>query len=815
MLFFGRFLVIRRTRWLKWPFRAFLIAELAYHVYTQKRENQKSKMGENMKITKVIGTQNKNNRFNSCVIEQDFIPDEIIYQEASQPIAFMRKSRNSTSNDPFLRQESWELIPKDIIGHLLNEKVEVTTKRTVDGERTFVDNIEDTCIGHAYEGSLVFSINPEERILGLGQHEDGVSNYRNCTQHLYQNNMQIPMPVFLSTGGYAVLLDAGCLMVYEEYDNRITIHFDAIEQICYYVIEGDTLGELVSGIRRLTGKAPLLPMWAYGYVQSKERYHRQKELLEVAAEFAKREIHVSCLVQDWQTWEEGKWGDKHLDKVRYPDLKQATDKLHDMGIGVMFSVWPNMTQGSIDNKEMLDAGKLLADLSTYNAFDEEARELYWQQCAREIFKGGIDAWWCDSTEPFTPDWNGSGKKEAAERFLLAKEVLTKFMDARKANTYALYHAKGIYEHQRKEDMTKRVVNLTRSGYPSIQKYGAVLWSGDIMATWEVLKKQIVEGLQMSSSGIPYWTLDIGAFFAGNRKAWMRGNGLKEGVQPWFWNGDYDDGVADKGYCELYVRWLQYGTFLPIMRSHGTDTPREPWNFGESQTVYYDTIVKYIRMRYRLVPYIYSLAYQVYRNDAMLMRGLIFDYPDDKRAAEIHDQYLFGDFLVCPVTHPVEYGPNNTLVDGVPKRQVYLPKNDIWYDYETGECFQGNQDVLADAPVEKMPLYIRGGSILPVTTESKINLYTAQHPEKITIEIFSGKDGEFTYYVDRGNGYGYQDGEYAAITLTWSDLDRILTIADVEGSYAYPKYWELQLIAADGNRTVRQIAYQGKLIRVEL
>lgn len=296
---------------------------------------------------------------------------------------------------------------------------------------------------------------------------------------------------------------------------------------------------------------------------------------------------------------------------------------------------------------------------------------------------------------------------------------------------------------------------------------------------------------------------------------MRGSGLQEGVQPWFWNGDFDDGVADKGYCELYVRWLQYGTFLPIMRSHGTDTPREPWNFGEAGTVYYDTIVKYIRMRYRFVPYIYSLAYQVFKNDDMLMRGLIFDYPDDKKAAENNDEYLFGSFLVCPVTDPVEYGPNNTPVDRESKRQVYLPKNDIWFDYESGECYQGGQEILADAPVEKMPLYVRGGSILPVNTESNINLYKAQQPESITIEIFSGKDGQFIYYIDRGNGYGYENGEYAAITLTWSDQDRILTVADVEGFYTYPEHWELQLILADGNRITRQITYYGKAMNVAI
>lgn len=761
-----------------------------------------------MKITRVVCTPDGICREPGCIIEPSFVPDACIVQETGSPIPFY-----SESGRPLFSQEGWELTKKDIMRYSIEGTAQVVTKRTVDGERTFVEHAKDVRIGSAYEGTLYFSIGEKERILGLGQHEDGIANYRDCTQHLYQNNMQIPMPVFLSDGGYAVLIDANCLMVYEEHGNRIAIHLDAADQIAYYVIADDSPVNLVKGIRRLTGKAAMLPLWAYGYVQSRERYKNQTQLLEVADEFGKRQIPVSCLVQDWMTWESGKWGDKHLDKTRYPNLKEATDRLHEKGIAFMCSVWPNINKGSQDNLEMLEAGKLYANLSTYDAFDEEARALYWKQCEREIFAGGTDAWWCDSTEPFTPDWNGSVKKTAEERYLLTKESSAKYMDARQANAFALYHAMGIHDNQRKADSSIRVVNLTRSGYPSIQRYGTILWSGDIMATWDVFKKQITEGLQMAASGIPYWTLDIGAFFAGNLNAWKRWSGSKEGTQPWFWNGDYEDGIADPGYCELYTRWMQYGTFLPVMRSHGTDTPREPWQFGEPGSIWYDTIVKYIRLRYHLVPYIYSLAWSVYREDDMMMRSLLFDYPADERAADAADEYLFGDFLVCPVTFPVAWEKNGTPLNREAKRKVYLPQGDIWYDYETGECISGGREILADAPVEKMPLYIRGGSILPVNREDRADLYAPCRPEQMTLEIYAGRDGSFTVYFDRGNGYEYQSGEYAAIRVSWDDKGRTATLWEAEGSYEYPGQWELCLLDEKGNRITAQTVYRGKKIRV--
>lgn len=765
-----------------------------------RRESAEADRGCKLKITRIIGSPEGVIRDPGYIIERSFQPDEIINQKKSEVIRLGNGS---------CIQQGWSLSPKDIYRYDMAGEASVITQKTVDGERTFVENAKEQLIGRAYEGSISFQISEEQRIMGLGQHEEGITNYRGCVQHLYQNNMQIPMPVIISSRNYGILLDAECLMVYEEKNNRITVTLDAVVQIDYYFIEGENLKEVIKGIRKLTGKAAMLPLWAYGYIQSRERYKTQEEMIRIAKEFEKRDIPISCLVLDWMSWEEGKWGNKRFCKSRFPDIKALTEYLHDKGIAFMVSVWPNINKGCEDNLEMLAAGKMYANLSTYDAFDEAGRALYWKQCEREIYAGGADAWWCDSTEPFTPDWNGSEKKSPEERYELAKESLTKYMDAREANAYALLHAKGIHDNQRKADPETRVVNLTRSGYPSIQKYGAVLWSGDIMATWDVFRKQIAEGLSMSSSGIPYWTLDIGAFFTGNLQAWRRQSDVREGTQPWFWNGDFEEGTADKGYCELYVRWLQYGTFLPMMRSHGTDTKREPWNFEETGSKYYDTIVKYIRLRYRLVPYLYSLAYQVYRSDAMMMRSLIFDYHEDEQAVEQETEYLFGDFLVCPVTAPMEYAPGNRRLPENYSWEVYLPGPDGWFDYETKEFWEGAQLLTVQAPIEKMPLYIRSGSLIPVAEEGNSDLYHPRNVQEITVEIYGGRDGAFAYYQDAGNGYGYQKGEYQLIEISWQDDIKCVKLSDALAGFDYPKRWNMIYFDVQGRSSRRQMVYAGK------
>ncbi|MCP1103062.1 alpha-D-xyloside xylohydrolase [Aequitasia blattaphilus] len=651
------------------------------------------------------------------------------------------------------------------------EEPDIETVQTVDGERNFVRNLREEIKGSIYKGKLKFKFQEEESIHGLGQGEEGIYNYRGKTQYLYQHNMRIPMPFFVSSNQYGILFDTTSLMYFNDDERGSYMYLDAIRQLDYYFIAGTEMDEVIAGYRELTGRASMLPKYAFGYVQSKEAYHTQKEVLEVAAEYRKRNIPLDLIVQDWNTWEEGKWGNKKVDKERYPNLSEMNQKLHDMNVHSMVSVWPNTNSGTENYAQMKKAGCLLNDLSTYDAFKEEGRTLYWQQANEELFSGGFDAWWCDSTEPFSgPDWNGEFLREPWERFQLVGEEHKKFLGTEKANFYATLHSKGIYENQRKEKKEKRVLNLTRSGYASIQKYGAVLWSGDITATWDTLQRQIREGLNMAMSGIPYWTLDVGGFFTVHEKWKNRGcNCNTDSTPKWFWQGDYEEGVADPAYRELYVRWLGYALFLPMFRSHGTDTPREIWNFGEKGDLFYDSIASIIRMRYRLMPYIYSLAGGVHFNHETMLRSLLFDFPHDKEAAQRSDTFLLGrNILVCPVTKSLEKDE---------KWECYLPKSCQWTHLFTGEKYEGGQVISVSAPLGQVPAFVRSGAILPM--EVGLTYATEKVDTPFEIHIYEGADAEFLYYEDAGDGYAYEEGIYNAIPMKWNDAESILTIGEAK------------------------------------
>lgn len=688
----------------------------------------------------------------------------------------------SRRDEDFAVQSECTLIPKEVFRYTFTGSAPViVTKKTIDGERSFVENADTVKIADSCEAKISFRILDNEAIYGLGQQENGYYNYRGVKEYLYQNNMKIPMPVVLSSRNYALLFDASCMFSYEEQGNTMMFDFDAVDALVYYVITGENFDELIAGIRFLTGKAVMLPKWAFGYIQSKERYKTQQEILATAAEFKKRKIPVSCLVLDWHSWEEGKWGNKIFDKSRFPEAKAMVEQLHRNHIAFMISVWPNMNRGTENNAEMERAGKLLMNLSTYDAFDDEARDLYWKQCERELFAAGTDAWWCDSTEPFTPDWNGTEKRKDDVRYQMAKDSTNKYLDARVSNIFALKHAQGIYEHQRTACSTKRVVNLTRSGSLGSQRYGTILWSGDIAATWDVLKRQIAEGQSMSMSGIPYWTLDAGGFFTGTLECWRRfiNNPNAEGPQPWFWHGLFEKGVDDLGYRELYVRWLQFAAYLPMMRSHGTDTPREPWNFGEKGTLYYDAIVKYIRKRYEMLPYTYSLAWRVYSEDYTILRSLMFDFGTDPAVKELWEEYMYGPaFLVCPVTHPMEYGPESMPIEENCCISVYLPHGADWYEEESGMLYKGGVRVTAKAPVETIPVFVRAGSVIPKA--SKI----MQPADEI--HIYSGADGNFELYEDNGTDYSYEEGSYSLISLIWEEKSRLFTAKSKKTACGYPE-----------------------------
>jgi len=580
--------------------------------------------------------------------------------------------------------------------------------KTVDGDRSFIKNLQPVAAGSAYKAILTIELHADEAIYGLGQDELGIYNKRGTKQYLYQHNMIIPMPFFISSKGYGVLIDCCSLMIFDDTQSAATITLDCVDQLDYYIITG-SFDEIIAGYRELTGRAARLPVWALGYIQSKETYQTQQELIDVVKEYRARNIPLDVIVQDWKTWEGELWGNKVLDKIRYPKVQDAIAEIHNLHVHTMVSIWPNMKEGGRNHTEFADNNMLLGDYSTYDAFSLEARNLYWKQAAAEL--GEFDSWWCDSTEPFTaPDWCGSVRLSDEARYNLVGNEHRKYLGPKFANAYALMHAKGMFENQKRDYPGKPVLILIRSGYAGIQKYGAVLWAGDTSATWQEFKSEIAKGLSVSLSGLPYWTVDIGAFFTGGTENWRKWKGDPEAEPVWFWAGDYNDGVNDLGYQELYTRWLQFGAFLPVFRSHGTDTPREIWNFSG---MFYDSIEKFIKLRYTLLPYIKRMSERVSEEHYTIMRSLMFDFADDENVKDISCEYMFGDdILVCPVITPMYYEKGSRSIDSLKKMECYLPRGQNWYDYWTNEFFTGGQTVTVNASIDVIPLFIRAGSSIP-------------------------------------------------------------------------------------------------------
>ena len=588
------------------------------------------------------------------------------------------------------------------------EEPVIRVEKTVDGQRTYIENLKQVYDRSAWQAELTLDLWEGEHIFGFGQDEDGVWDLRGHIEYLYQHNMKIPMPMYVSTRGYGVLFDCSCLMVFDDRDGAGKLTLKCVEQVDYYVITG-SLDAIIAGYRELTGRASAMPDWVWGYWQSKEKYSNQEELVDVARRHREDGVPLDVVVQDWKTWVGNLWGDKYLDRERYPDMKAASDALHDMNVHSIVSVWPNMNAGGRNHGEFAQHRMLLNDYSTYDAFDSEARKLYWKQAEEDLYSGGFDGWWCDSTEPFPgPDWCGEVKLPEERRFELVGKEHEKYLDPAVANAFALVHAQGSYETQPQ----KPVVNLTRSGWAGIQKYGAILWAGDTSATWEELRREITKGLRISLSGIPYWTVDAGAFFVGSTECWRRWSGDPDAAPVWFWKGDYNGGIADLGYQELYTRWLQFACFLPIFRSHGTDTPREYWNFAEPfRSVITDTIA----LRYRLMPYIKEMARRVTEEHFTMLRSLLFDFPGDENAWKIHDQFLFGtDLLVCPVLEPIRYQQNSEAVHKAhPVRSCYLPAGTQWVDFWDRTCYDGGQTIEVPVTLAHIPVFVRSGAVVPM------------------------------------------------------------------------------------------------------
>lgn len=605
------------------------------------------------------------------------------------------------------------------------------------------------------------SLQDDEAIYGWGQFEGGIMNWRGHVAELKQENTGTAVPVFVSTRGYGILWDNYSFTKFVD-KQQTFISSELGDALNYYFFYGPTLDEVIAGYREVTGSAPMFPKWAYGYTQSRENYESQEDVLYAARELRRREIPFDVIIKDWNYWEQGQWGQKSLRKDLFPDPKAMIEELNNkLNVHTLISIWPNLEKGSPDYNEFIDKKDFHFPMESfdpeengfliYNAFNEAARDLYWQQVEKGILVHGFDGLWCDSSEPepgFLDNDNDKNKTKLSSNF---------GSGTRYFNAYPLMHAKGIYENWINSGRSARLVNLTRSGYAGQQKYGTICWSGDISATWAVFKTQIAAGLNFCMTGIPYWGNDIGAFFIKPEK-----NGYLGG-------GDYEYGPKDDRYKELYVRWIQYGAFCPQMRSHGTDFPREPWRFGEEGTWAYDAIVKMIQLRYRLMPYIYSIANKVTTEHYTIMRGMAMDFQDDVMVYDIDDQFMFGpSILVSPVVQ-----------EKVNHRNIYLPEGSGWYNFWDGNYLTGGQTIVEQTSIDIIPLYVKAGSILPLGPDVQ---YSTEKTDPIEIRIFEGANGEFDLYEDDNETYNYRNGEYSRIKFIWDDTNKILTINKIEGEY---------------------------------
>ena len=600
-----------------------------------------------------------------------------------------------------------------------------------------------------------FELSPGEGIYGLGQHQRGIWNYAigGGNIRLAQANTDVGVPVMTSSKGYMLLWDNPAVTTISTTGtNTVRWSSEAGKAIDYYFCYGDgTLDTALQAYRHLTGDAPLMPKWELGFWQCKERYASQDELLGVAKQLRDLKVPVDGIIQDWQYWPPGSntWGSHQFDPARYPDPVGMFKDLDSMHYHTLISVWAKFDLGSDNSKELNAVGGMFPQVTRYvsppgqgqwyDPFSTAGRQTYWKLMRDQLFAKGVDGWWLDAPEP---EINNMAFRTYMTGMGPGYEVY---------NAYPLMHSTGIYQGQRAASEDKRVVILTRSAYAGQQRNSAITWSGDIQGTWQVFSNQIPAGLNFSMSGIPYWNTDTGGFF-GNRSA---GNGNPQSPQ----------------YQELFSRWFQFSAFCPMFRVHGSYGLRpgkELWRFDDKTQGIMRT---YLDLRYRLMPYLYSVAWEVTSKGGAFMRPLVFDFVKDPQALVVGNQYLFGPaMMVTPVTTP-----------GAATQSVYLPASGgAWYNFWTGESSPAGQRVETAAPVETLPLFVRAGSIIPM---GPFLQYSSEKPEDpIELRIYAGDNGRFTLYEDQGDSYRYEKGEFATIPLSWDNAKKTLTIGARKGEF---------------------------------
>ena len=615
-----------------------------------------------------------------------------------------------------------------------------------------------------------FLLDKDESIYGLGEQQQGKMVQRNIKLNMIQGNTDDYVPFFVSVKGYGLYWDNYSPTLFVDTPDETSFKSDVGDCMDYYFMYGANADGVIARMRDLTGQVPMFPLWTFGYFQSKQRYKTQDEVVSVVKKYRDLGVPFDGIIQDWQYWGNNYlWNAMEFLNVEYPNPKKMIDDVHNLNAHMLISVWNSFGPMTKQYKELDKIGALMnfqtwpqsgsekwppnreypSGVKVYDPFNPEARDIYWKYLNKGIFALGMDGWWMDSSEPDHLDFVPSD--------LDNKTYLGSFRKVR--NAFPLMTVGGLYDHQRAVSSDKRVFILTRSGFAGQQRYGANVWSGDLTASWDALKNQITAGLNFSLSDIPYWNSDIGGFFLSR----------------------FRKKLDDAGYRELYARWIQFGTFCPMMRSHGDDAPREIYQFGKKGDKVYDAIEKYINLRYRLLPYIYSTSWDVTANQSSMMRALMMDFPKDKQALDINDQYMFGkSILVCPVTTAMYSKDTNEDFGPAKSKELYLPKGADWFDFWTGNKLTGGQTIKKETPLDIMPLYIKAGSVLPIGP--KVQYALEKKWDNLEIRVYEGANGQYTLYEDENDNYNYEKGVYSTITFSWDDAKKVLTINDRKGTF---------------------------------
>ena len=680
----------------------------------------------------------------------------------------------------------------------------------------------------AYRVTQCFQLDKDEAIYGLGTFQNGKINRRGEHKLMEQSNLEDFQNILQSIKGWGIYWDNYSRTQFDD-DAVKGMSFSSEVGDCvdYYFMYGGSADGVIAQMRHLSGDVPMFPLWTYGFWQCKERYKSAAELLGVVDQYRALQVPLDGIVQDWQYWGSNYlWNAMDFLTEEYANGEQMIRDVHQKHAHFMISIWASFGPKTKAYRQLDEKG-LLFDFETwpqsgltfwpprmdypsgvrvYDAFSPVARDIYWQHL-KPLLDKGTDAWWMDSTDPdfFNPkesDYDHRAGANGTWRSL--------------RNAFPLETVKGVYHNQRQTEHQKRVFIMTRSAFAGQQHYGSGLWSGDVASSWDMLRKQVPAGLSYSLTGCPNFNTDIGGFFCGSY------NTKGSGSAP-----------QNPQFQELYVRWMQYGLFCPVFRSHGADAPREIWQFGKRGEPVYDAIESQIRLRYRLIPYLYSTAWQVTSNNESYLRPLFSDFAADKKVWNMTDEFMFGrSILAAPILDPQYtqeilsplegdgYKAGGKMENGelivdwnTPKTVTkYLPKGTLWYDFWTGKSYRGGQSVTLQTSLDRVPMFVRAGSILPLGPEMQ---YTGEKPwDNLELRLYPGADGTFTLYEDEGDTYRYEQGVYATIRFDWNDKARTLTIAERQGSYpGMLSSRQFTVILPDG--TTKTISYHGHPITLTL